>query len=252
MLHRHHEALERVVDAYTHDVERQVPIHPEYAAKLLDEVAADDAVFTVDTGMNNVWAARYITPNGRRRVIGSFLHGSMANALPHAMGAQLAYPGRQVISLCGDGGLGMLLGELLTVAKYQLPVKIVVFNNSALGMVKLEMLVDGLPDFQTDNGGFDYAAIGEAIGIKAVRVEQPGDIREGLAEALAEPGPALVDLVTDPNALSMPPHIAAAQVKGFALATGKVVLDGGVGKMVELARANVRNIPAPSAFRPGR
>jgi pyruvate dehydrogenase (quinone) len=243
MLQKHAEALEHVVSAYTHDIYDQLPIHPEYAARILDEAASDDAIFTVDTGMNNVWAARYITPNGRRRVIGSFRHGSMANALPHAIGAQLAYPGRQVIAMSGDGGLGMLLGELLTVSMYQLPVKIVVFNNSALGMVKLEMLVDGLPDYQTDNASFDYAAIANAAGIHGVRVEQPGDVEATLVEALAHPGPALVDLVTDPDALSIPPHITAAQVKGFALGAGKVVLDGGVGKMVELARANLRNIP---------
>ena len=247
MLHKHEAALEHVVSSYTRDIERHLPIHPEYAARILDEVASEDAIFTVDTGMNNVWAARYITPNGRRRVIGSFLHGSMANALPHAIGAQLAYPGRQVISMSGDGGLGMLLGELLTVAMYQLPVKIVTFNNSALGMIKLEMMVDGLPDYQIDNGSFDYAAIAQAAGIHSIRIEQPVDVREGLTEALAHPGPALVDLVTDPNALSIPPHITGTQVKGFALAAGKIVLDGGVGRMVELARANVRNIPRPTA-----
>ncbi len=249
MLRGHAAALEHAVDAYTHDIEQHLPIHPEYAAKILDEVASEDAVFTVDTGMNNVWAARYVTPNGRRRVIGSFLHGSMANALPHAIGAQLAYPGRQVISMSGDGGLGMLLGELLTVALHQLPVKIITFNNSALGMIKLEMMVDGLPDYQTGNGTFDYAAIARAIGIHAVRVEQPTDVRAGLTEALAHPGPALVDLVTDPNALSIPPHITAAQVKGFALAAGKIVLDGGVGAMVDLARTNLRNIPHPTPVR---
>jgi len=243
MLQKHAEALEHVVSAYTHDIYDRLPIHPEYAARILDEAASDDAIFTVDTGMNNVWAARYITPNGRRRVIGSFRHGSMANALPHAIGAQLAYPGRQVIAMSGDGGLGMLLGELLTVSMYQLPVNIVVFNNSALGMVKLEMLVDGLPDYQTDNASFDYAAIANAAGIHGVRVEQPVEVEAALVEALAHPGPALVDLVTDPDALSIPPHITAAQVKGFALGAGKVVLDGGVGKMVELARANLRNIP---------
>ena len=204
--------------------ERHLPIHPEYAASILDDVAADDAVFTVDTGMCNVWAARYITPNGKRRVIGSFLHGSMANALPHAIGAQLAYPGRQIISMSGDGGLGMLLGELLTVAHYDLPVKIVTFNNSSLGMIKLEMLVSGYPPFQTDFSSVDYAAIARAVGIHAVRVEQPADIRPALTEALEHRGPALVDLVTDPNALSMPPHITGEQVKGFALAATKMVL----------------------------
>ena len=243
MLGRHARALEGVVDAYTRDIEHRVPIHPEYAASILDELAADDAVFTVDTGMCNVWAARYITPNGRRRVIGSFLHGTMANALPHAIGAQLAYPGRQVISMSGDGGLGMLLGELLTVALHRLPVKIVTFNNSSLGMVKLEMLVSGLPDFETDHAGVNYAAIAQAAGIHAIRIEQPKDIRAGLEDALKYPGPALVDLVTDPNALSIPPHITGTQMAGFALAATKIVLDGGVGQMLQMARANLRNIP---------
>jgi pyruvate dehydrogenase (quinone) len=214
--------------------------------RILDELASEDAIFTVDTGMNNVWAARYVTPNGRRRVIGSFLHGSMANALPHAIGAQLAYPNRQVISMSGDGGLGMLLGELLTVSMYQLPVKIVVFNNGALGMIKLEMMVDGLPDYQIDNGNFDYAAIARAAGINSIWIEEPAALTDQLTEALAHPGPMLIDLVTDPNALSIPPHITRTQVKGFALSGGKIVLDGGVGKMIELARANVRNIPHPT------
>jgi pyruvate dehydrogenase (quinone) len=245
MLREHLGSLETVVDAYTRNVERHVPIHPEYVADVLDDLAADDAVFTVDTGMCNVWAARYLTPNGRRRVIGSFLHGSMANALPHAIGAQFACPGRQVISMSGDGGLGMLLGELLTVRLHDLPVKIVTFNNSSLGMVKLEMLVDGLPDFETDHADVDYAAIARGAGLHSIRVTEPGKVRDALAEALAHPGPALVDVVTDPNALSIPPHITPAQVKGFALAAGKVVLTGGVGKMIELARANLRNIPRP-------
>ena len=245
MLARHARALETVVGAYTRDIERHTPIHPEYVASVLDEVAADDAVFTVDTGMCNVWAARYLTPNGRRRVIGSFLHGSMANALPHAIGAQFAFPGRQVVSMSGDGGLGMLLGELLTVAKHRLPVKTVVFNNGALGMIKLEMLVSGYPEWGIDNGDVDYAAIARAVGIPAKRVTDPAKVREVLAEALERPGPALVDVVTDPNALSIPPHVTAAQVKGFALAAGRTVLSGGVGRMIDLARSNLRNIPRP-------
>ncbi|MCX4554765.1 pyruvate dehydrogenase [Streptomyces phaeochromogenes] len=245
MLHKHAKSLEKVVSAYTRDVERHTPIHPEYATSVLDELAADDAMFTVDTGMSNVWAARYLTPNGRRRVIGSFLHGTMANALPHAIGAQFAYPGRQVISMSGDGGLGMLMGELLTVKLHDLPVKTIVFNNSSLGMVKLEMLVEGLPDHETDHEPVDYAAIARSAGIEALRIERPGDVVEGLKRALAHDGPFLVDLVTDPNALSIPPHVSAAQVKGFAFAAGRTVLDGGVGKMLDLARANLRNLPRP-------
>ncbi|WP_067691424.1 pyruvate dehydrogenase [Nocardia jejuensis] len=245
MLRRHLSSLENVVDAYTHDIDHHTPIHPEYVAAVLDEIAADDAVFTVDTGMCNVWAARYLSPNGRRRIIGSWRHGTMANALPHAIGAQSAFPGRQVISLSGDGGLAMLMGELLTVWRHRLPVKIVVFNNSSLGMVKLEMLVDGLPDYGTDHEPVNYADIAAAVGIASFRVTDPTKVRAALSDAFAEPGPALIDVVTDPNALSLPPKLDASQVKGFALAAGKIVLAGGVGRMVDLARANLRNIPRP-------
>lgn len=243
MLREHADRLERVVDAYTRDVQDQVPIHPEYVADVLDDEASEDAVFTVDTGMANVWAARYISPNGQRRVLGSFIHGSMANALPQAIGAQLAEPSRQVVTMSGDGGLSMLLGDLLTLRMYELPVKVVVFNNSSLGMIKLEMLVDGMPEFGTDHDPTDFAAIAAAAGIHSIRVEKPGAVRQGLADALAHPGPVLLDVVTDPNALSLPPRITGAQVKGFALAVSRTVLSGGVGKMVQLARSNLRNIP---------
>ncbi|MFA1551583.1 pyruvate dehydrogenase [Actinomadura chokoriensis] len=245
MLHRHARALENVVSAYTRDIEKHIPIHPEYVASVLDDLAADDAIFTVDTGMCNVWAARYLTPNGRRRVMGSFVHGSMANALPHAIGAQYGAPGRQVVSLSGDGGLGMLLGELLTVKLHRLPVKIIVFDNASLGMVRLEMMVDGFPAFETDHEPVDYAAIAAAIGIESARVERPSDVRTVMERALAAPGPYLLDVVTDPNALSIPPYVTPQQVKGFALSAGKTVLTGGVGKMIDLARSNLRNIPRP-------
>jgi pyruvate dehydrogenase (quinone) len=147
--------------------------------------------------------------------------------------------------MSGDGGLGMLLGELLTVRLHDLPVKIVTFNNSSLGMVKLEMLVAGLPDFETDHRPVNYAAIAQAMGIEAIRVEDPSKVRNALAEAVGMPGPVLVDLVTDSNALSIPPHITAEEVKGFALAASKITLGGGVGQMLELARSNLRNIPRP-------
>ena len=245
MLRQHAEALEKVVDAYTHRVERMRPIHPEYVAAQLDDLADDDAVFTVDTGMCNVWAARYLTPNGRRRVIGSFRHGSMANALPHAVGASFAAPGRQVVSMSGDGGLAMLLGELISVRLHRLPVKVVLFNNASLGMVKLEMMVDGIPDFETDHEPTDFAAIAEGVGIRAMRVEDPRDVRDTLAKGLADPGPVLMEFVTDPNALSIPPAITGEQVRGFALSATRQILGGGVGKMVDLARSNLRNIPRP-------
>src|SRR5699024_1997244 len=156
MLRHHEKELSRVIEAYTEGAEEMTPIHREYGARVLDELAADDAVFTVDTGMCNVWAARYVTPNGRRRLLGSWRHGTMANALPHAIGASAADPGRQVISMSGDGGLSMLLGELLTVRRAGLPVKTVVFNNSSLAMVKLEMLVAGMPDHGTDHDDVDF------------------------------------------------------------------------------------------------
>nr|WP_042193988.1 pyruvate dehydrogenase [Kibdelosporangium sp. MJ126-NF4]CEL21002.1 Pyruvate oxidase [ubiquinone, cytochrome] [Kibdelosporangium sp. MJ126-NF4]CTQ95484.1 Pyruvate oxidase [ubiquinone, cytochrome] (EC 1.2.2.2) [Kibdelosporangium sp. MJ126-NF4] len=245
MLREHMRKLEKVVGAYSERIDKHRPIHPEFVAAVLDDVADQDTVFTVDTGMCNVWAARYLTPNGRRRVLGSFRHGSMANALPHAIGAQLAHPGRQVVSLSGDGGLGMLMGELLTVSAADIPVKVVLFNNSTLGMVKLEMLVDGLPSFGTDHPSVDYAAIAASCGIHATRVEDPAELRGALTKAFAHPGPALVDVVTDPNALSIPPHITGEMVRGFAIGATKTVLQGGVGRMIELARTNLRNIPRP-------
>jgi pyruvate dehydrogenase (quinone) len=245
MLRDHAHALEKVVDAYTRKVEKMRPIHPEYVAAQLDELAADDAVFTVDTGMCNVWAARYLSPNGRRRVIGSFRHGSMANALPHAVGAQFADRGRQVVSMSGDGGLAMLLGELITVRLHRLPVKIVLFNNASLGMVKLEMMVDGIPDFETDHEPTDFAAIAAGVGIPSMRVEDPADVRSTLQEGLARPGPVLMEFVTDANALSIPPAITGEQIRGFATTATKMVLGGGVGKMIDLARANLRNVPRP-------
>lgn len=244
MLKEHARKLHKVVDAYTSKVEKHTPIHPEYVAYVLDELADDDAIFTVDTGMCNVWAARYLNnPTGKRELIGSFKHGTMANALPHAIGAQTVDRSRQVVSMSGDGGLGMLLGELLTVKLHDLPIKIVVFNNSSLGMVKLEMLVEGLPDFGTDHEAVNYANLAQAAGIGHVRVEDPKHLKAQLAAALAEPGPVLIDVVTDSNALAIPPEITMAQFVGFSKAATRTVLDGGVGKMIDLATANLRNIP---------
>jgi pyruvate dehydrogenase (quinone) len=243
MLKKHDRLMNKSVGAYTRKAENLVPIHPEYAASLLDELADDDAIFTADTGMCNVWTARYINPLGTRRLIGSFLHGSMANALPQAVGAQKAYPGRQVVSVSGDGGLSMLLGELITVATHKLPVKVVVFNNSTLGMVKLEMLVEGLQDFGVDVPDVNYAGVAAALGFHAVRVTEPGDIAAAYRAAFAHPGPALVELITDPQALSIPPKISGTMVLGFATAMSKVVLNKGAGEVVSMARSNLRNVP---------
>ena len=244
MLRHHADALEHVVDVYTSNVAARTPIHPEYVADVLDDELADDAVVTVDTGMCNVWAARYISPTGRRRILGSFRHGTMANALPHAIGAATAFPGRQVVSMSGDGGLTMLLGELLTAVEHSLDLTVVAFNNGALGMIRLEMMVAGYPSFQTDHGPADLGTIASAAGLHAVTVTEPGALRDALREALAHRGPSLVDVRTDPDALSIPPHITAEQVRGFALAGMRTVLAGGVGKMITLARSNLRSVGA--------
>ncbi|GII92373.1 pyruvate dehydrogenase [Sinosporangium siamense] len=245
MLKKHVDALEGVVKAYTRNVDKHIPIHPEYVASILDEEAAADTIFTVDTGMCNVWAARYLTPNGRRRVIGSFVHGSMANALPQAIGAQFLDRNRQVVSMSGDGGFSMLMGDFLTLVQYDLPVKVVVFNNSSLAMVDLEMMVDGLAPYGTSYPRTDYAAIATAAGARGIRVEKPGEVRSALRAAFDHKGPVLVDIATDPHALSMPPKITAEQVTGFALSASRTVFNGGVGRMVQLARSNLRNIPRP-------
>ncbi|MFJ5261848.1 pyruvate dehydrogenase [Streptomyces sp. NPDC088387] len=245
MLKKHADALEGVVKAYTRKVEKHVPIHPEYVASVLDELADENAVFTVDTGMCNVWAARYISPNGRRRIIGSFSHGSMANALPMAIGAQFTDRERQVVSMSGDGGFSMLMGDFLTLVQYDLPVKVVLFNNSSLGMVELEMLVAGLPSYGTTNKNPDFAAVARACGAYGVRVDKPKQLAGALKDAFRHKGPALVDIVTDPNALSIPPKISAEMVTGFALSASKIVLDGGVGRMLQMARSNLRNVPRP-------
>ena len=240
---KHSKIMHSPVGAYTRNAEHMKPIHPEYAAHILNEVASKDAIFTADTGMCNVWTARYIDPLGTRRLIGSFLHGSMANALPHAIGAQVAFPNRQVISVSGDGGLSMLLGELVTARMYDLPIKVVVFNNSTLGMVKLEMLVNGLPDYGTDVHDVNYADVANAIGFHGERVTEPSRLREALQEAFAYNGPALIEVMTDPNALSLPPEIRSGQVIGFATAMSKIVLNRGAGEAVAMATSNMRNIP---------
>ncbi|HET8779481.1 MAG TPA: pyruvate dehydrogenase [Agromyces sp.] len=241
-LRRHEKLLDSVVGAYT-DVATTTPIHPEYAITLIDEAASENAVFTADTGMGNVWQARYITPTPDRRIIGSFLHGSMANAVPHALGAQVAYPDRQVVAIAGDGGLSMLLGELITAVAYGLPIKVFVFNNSTLGLVRLEMLVNGYPSFGVDVPAVDYAGIAAAIGFHAERVEDPTRLAGAVADAFAHEGPVLLDIVTDPRALSLPPAITGEQVKGFALAMSKTVLNGGAGEAIAMARSNIRHLP---------
>lgn len=240
-----HERAVAQLQSYVEHVGKQEPVHPEYVAATLDSLAARDAIFTVDTGMSTVWGARYLHTQGGRRIIGSFRHGSMANAMPQAIGAQMAAPDRQVLAMCGDGGISMLLGDLLTVVQQNLPVKLIVFNNGILGMVELEMLVAGLPDFGTDIGNHDFAAIASAAGMYAVKVENREGVEQGLLDVLNHDGPALCDVKTDPQALSIPPKVTASQAGGFALSMLKKSLNGHIDEVLGAAKTNLRNIPRP-------
>jgi pyruvate dehydrogenase (quinone) len=218
----------------------QKPIHPQYIAKVLDELAAEDAVFTCDVGTPTIWAARYLHMNGKRRLIGSFTHGSMANALPQAIGAQVSHPGRQVISLSGDGGLAMLMGDLLSLRQLRLPVKLIVFNNSSLAFVELEMKAAGILDFATDLKNPNFAKMAEAAGILGLRAETAEQVRPMIEQALAHDGPALIEAVVSRQELSMPPSITVDQVKGFSLFMIKAVLDGRGDEIIDLAKVNLR------------
>jgi pyruvate dehydrogenase (quinone) len=217
----------------------RTPIHPQYVVKVLDELAAEDAVFTCDVGTPTIWAARYLRMNGKRRLLGSFTHGSMANALPQAIGAQAAFPGRQVISMSGDGGLAMLLGELLSLRQLKLPVKLVVFSNSTLGFVELEMKAAGLVDFATELVNPNFAQLAESAGLLGRRVEKPENLRTAIQEALSHDGPALVEVLVNRQELSMPPTITAEQVKGFSLYMIRAVLSGKGDEVIDLAKSNL-------------
>ncbi|WP_425955657.1 ubiquinone-dependent pyruvate dehydrogenase [Xylanimonas sp. McL0601] len=217
------------------------PLHPQYVARLIDELAADDAVLIPDVGSPVIWAARYLRMNGRRSLIGSFIHGSMANAVPQAVGAAAA-TGRQVVTLSGDGGVTMLLGELLTLTQNKLPVKVVVFNNSSLNFVELEMKSAGFVTHTTGLQNPSLAAIAEAAGLKAFRVERSKDLRKALTEAFAYDGPALVDVVTERQELTIPPSIKLDQAKGFALYTLRTLLSGRGDELLDLTRANLRQV----------
>ncbi len=241
VLRKHQEKLKKMY-VYVDHVGTRLPMHPEPVAAALSELAAPDAIFTADTGMCNVWSARYIKATKGRRIIGSFNHGSMANALPQSIGAQCAYPGRQVISMSGDGGFAMLMGDLLTLTQYNLPVKVLVFDNGALGMVKLEMETSGFPDYQTDLKNPNFAKLADAVGMMGVRIEKPTDLTSGLKKALEHPGPALIDVVTDPNALSIPSHADRSQAVGFALALGKMILAGNLDEVKETVEGNIRHV----------
>jgi pyruvate dehydrogenase (quinone) len=216
------------------------PIHPQYVAKVIDELAAEDAVFTCDVGTPTIWAARYLRMNGKRRLLGSFTHGSMANALPQAIGAQVSNPGRQAIAFCGDGGLAMLMGDLLSLCQLNLPVKLIVFNNSSLAFVELEMKAAGILEFGTELHNPHFAKMAEAAGILGLRAETADQVRPMIEQALRHDGPALVEAIVSRQELSMPPTITIDQIKGFGLFMIKAVLDGRGNEIVDLAKVNLR------------
>ena len=215
------------------------PIHPQFLASKLSEAAAPDAIFTADVGTPTIWAARYLAMNGRRRLIGSWVHGSMANAMPHAIGAQSAQPGRQVISMSGDGGFTMLMGDLITLTQMKLPVKIVIFNNGTLGFVALEMKASGFVETGTELQNPDFAAMARAMGIHAARVEDPGDLAAAIEAMFTYDGPSVLDVVTARQELSMPPTIKAEQIKGFSLWVLRAVMSGRGDEVLDLAKTNL-------------
>jgi pyruvate dehydrogenase (quinone) len=235
----HYAKARKSLDDLADNDRNRTPIHPQYVARLISELATDDAVFLPDVGSPVVWAARYLRMNGKRRLIGSFTHGSMANALPQAVGAQSAFPGRQVVALAGDGGLAMMLGELLTLWQNKLPVKIVVFNNSSLNFVEVEMKAAGFVNYGTGLDNPDFATVAQAVGLHAQRVERPDDLEDALRAAFAHDGPALVDVVTARQELSIPPAITAKQVGGFTLYAIRTIMNGRGDELIDLADTNV-------------
>ena len=215
------------------------PVHPQYVARVLDQLAAEDAIFTCDVGTPTIWAARYLTMNGKRRILGSFNHGSMANALPQAIGAQMSHPGRQVISMSGDGGFAMLMGDLLTLRQHELPVKMIVLNNHSLAFVELEMKAAGIVDYGTDLVNPDFTKIAEGAGLLGLRADTPDQVEPMIAQALRYNGPALVEILVSRQELSMPPTITYEQAKGFSLFMMKAVLSGRGDEVIDLAKVNL-------------
>ncbi|MDE2091132.1 MAG: ubiquinone-dependent pyruvate dehydrogenase [Gammaproteobacteria bacterium] len=215
-------------------------IGPEFLAATLDKYADDDAIFTSDTGMSTVWAARYLRATGKRTLMGSFSHGSMANAMPQAIGAAFAGGGRQVVACCGDGGISMLLGDIMTIAQYKLPVKLVVFNNGSLGMVEIEMQLAGIPDNQTDLPNPKFEQVAEACGIRGIRVDDPGKLDAAIKDALSHDGPALVNVTTDHYAVGMPPHTTLKQLRAYTISQAKMLLEGRSAEVLQHVKENLK------------
>lgn len=237
-----YEKVKSNLQFYVKDTGKPEAIHPEFVASVINDLATRDAIFTVDTGMCCVWAARYIDGTGERKMLGSFNHGSMANAMPQAIGAALACLGKQVIAFCGDGGLSMMLGDLMTIVQYKLPVKIIVFNNRSLGMVKLEMEVAGIPDQETDMLNPDFAKIAEAMEMPAFTIHEPEEVKPVLKKAFLIKGPVLVSIHTDPNALAMPPKLELEQMKGMALYMGRMMLGGRMDEVFKIISSNYKHL----------
>jgi pyruvate dehydrogenase (quinone) len=238
----HYRRARARLDKLATDRQNDSPLHPQYIVATIDRLAAPGALFTADVGTPCIWAARYLRMNGTRRLIGSFNHGSMANALPHGIGAQASQPGRQVIALSGDGGVAMLLGELLTLRQQALPVKVVVFSNGALSFVELEMKAAGIVTFGTDLVDPDFAAMARAAGLFGVRVEEAGQLEDALRDAFAHDGPALVEVATARQELSLPPHLTYGQLKGFTLYATRTILSGEGRELIELTKTNLRQL----------
>jgi pyruvate dehydrogenase (quinone) len=237
----HYHKTRRKLDELADDRGRG-PLHPQYVARMINETASDDAVFIPDVGSPVVWAARYLTMNGSRRLIGSFNHGTMANALSQAIGASSVDRGRQVIALAGDGGLAMLLGELITLKQLDLPVKLVVFNNSSLNFVELEMKATGFVTYGTGLDNPDFSQVAEAVGIRGIRVDKPKQLKKALQDAFSHDGPALVDVATVREELTIPPAITAEQLKGFTLYAIRTVMSGRGDELLDLAAQNRRQL----------
>jgi pyruvate dehydrogenase (quinone) len=239
-LNRYAASRERL-EAHAKGKEGVQPIHPEYLTKLVSDTAVDNAIYTADVGAPTVWAARYLKMRREQRLIGSFNHGSMAAALPMAIGAQLTYPGRQVIALCGDGGFAMMMGDILTILQYNLPVKLVLYNNSSLGFVAMEMKVAGLQPFGTDLKNPNFARMATSMGIPGIRVENPEEIQPALKKAFSHPGPALIDVVVNPSELTLPPSINFKEAKGFSIYMLKQVLAGEGAEVWQTLSTNFLN-----------
>ncbi len=235
----HYQKTRKGLDELATGNSNKATIHPQYVARVLDKLAADDAVFSCDVGTPVIWAARYLRMNGKRRLMGSFNHGSMANALPQAIGAQATYPGRQVITLSGDGGLSMLMGDLLTLKQHELPVKVIVFKNESLAFVELEQKSVGFLDFATDLRSPDFAKIAEGAGLLGLTARTPDQVEPMIAQALKHDGPALVEVLVARQELAMPPTITLEQAKGFSLFMLKAVLNGRGDEIIDLARVNL-------------